>query len=62
MLETKHTLRDEDRESSLLDWAGRHPGTVLLATFFVAAVLLMSEPARPRPDLDQAGDEVPLFI
>jgi len=52
----------EDRSGSLLDWAGRHPGAVLLATLFVAAVLLVREPTRPRPDVDQAGDEVPLFI
>jgi hypothetical protein len=52
----------EDQRGSLLAWAGRHPGTVLLATLFVAAALLVREPTRPRPDLDQAGDEVPLFI
>jgi hypothetical protein len=52
----------EDRSGLLLDWAGRHPGAVLLATLLVGAALLVHESTRPRPDLDQASDEVPLFV
>ncbi len=58
-------LRDgqsEDRSGWPLAWAGRHPGAALLATLLVVTALLVREPTRPRPDLDQAGDEVPLFI
>jgi hypothetical protein len=53
---------EKDQSGSWLNWAGRHPGAVLLATLFVAAALLVREPTRPHPDLDHAGDEVPLFI
>jgi hypothetical protein len=45
-----------------LDWAEQHPGMVALATLFVAVVLLAREPSRYRLEVDQAGEEIPLFI
>jgi hypothetical protein len=45
-----------------LDWAGRHPGLLLLGTL-VVTVLAFSESTGPEDsELDASGEEVPLFI
>ncbi len=45
-----------------LNWAGRHPGVMVFGTLLVAALLLAREPSKPLPEVDSAGEEVPLFI
>jgi hypothetical protein len=45
-----------------LDWAGRHPGLVLLGTLVVAILALSESPEPEDSELDASGEEVPLFI
>jgi hypothetical protein len=45
-----------------LDWAGRHPGLVLLGTLVVAILAFSGSPEPADSELDASGEEVPLFI
>jgi hypothetical protein len=45
-----------------LDWAGRHPGLVLLGSLAVAILAYWESPPPPDTELDASGEEVPLFI
>ena len=48
--------------TSWLDWAGQHPGFVLLGTLLVAALLTTGLPTQNQPTSDTSGEEDPLFI
>jgi hypothetical protein len=45
-----------------LDWAGRHPGLVLLGSLAVAMLASSKSPETTDTELDASGEEVPLFI
>jgi hypothetical protein len=47
---------------SWLDWAGRHPGLVLLGSLAVAVLACSNSPEPTDTELDASGEEVPLFI
>ena len=45
-----------------LEWAGRHPGVILLGSLVLAALLTASQPRQARREADAGAEEVPLFI
>jgi len=50
------------RGNGWLDWAGHHPGLVLLGSLAVAILAFRNSPEPADTELDANGEEVPLFI
>ena len=44
------------------NWAGRHPGVVLLGALVMAIMALQKPPCKKDIEHDSGGEEVPLFI
>jgi hypothetical protein len=51
-----------ERGTGWLDWAGRHPGLVLLGSLTIAILAYRNSPEPEDTELDASGEEVPLFI
>lgn len=49
-------------ETGWLDWAGSHPGLLLLGSLAVAILACCNSPEPADTELDASGEEVPLFI
>jgi len=45
-----------------MDWAGRHPGIVLLGALAVAILAVQDMPKAEEASFDSSDEEVPLFI
>ncbi len=57
-----HGASSFPRGPGWLKWAEDHPGIVLLGTLVVATLLLARPTTKPAVEMDQASEEVPLFI
>jgi hypothetical protein len=62
MRQSNGTQPADPRVTSWLEWAGRHPGVVLLGTLLLAALLTPTQPSRNQPEADAGSEDVPLFI
>lgn len=51
-----------ERHTGWLEWAGRHPGVVLLGALAMAILALNDPPRTESVECDANGEEVPLFI
>jgi hypothetical protein len=45
-----------------INWAGRHPGIVLLGALAMAILTLQKSPGTLEPEYESSDEEVPLFI
>jgi len=58
-----HEPRNQVRQQSgWWDWAGHHPGWVLLGGLLLGILTLTRPAPSPEQPKDDEGEEVPLFI
>jgi len=53
---------ESQRHTGWFNWAGRHPGVVLLGALVMAILALSESPGTEDIERDTSGEEVPLFI
>ena len=53
---------ESERHTGWFNWAGRHPGVVLLGALVMAILALSESPGPEDIERDPSGEEVPLFI
>jgi hypothetical protein len=53
---------ESERHTGWFNWAGRHPGVVLLGALVMAFLALQESPSHEDVERDTSDEEVPLFI
>jgi hypothetical protein len=53
---------ESERHTGWFNWAGRHPGVVLLGALVMAFLALQESPCHEDIERDTSDEEVPLFI
>lgn len=53
---------ESEHHAHWFNWAGRHPGVVLLGALVMAIIALQKSPGTEDIEHDPGGEEAPLFI